>query len=287
MDLGETGKYFDAMPIAFAVVEVLLDGEGRPEDFVCRYANRALAKLERVELDELIGRRFYGDLREERRERKWMPYCYASAFLGETHELRTYIPRGGKYLRIISYPWMEKGCCACVLFDETELVTAEKRLEHLARFDGTTQFHNRNAYLEYLDQFRRGGPVGVVFVDVNGLKETNDRYGHDFGDVLFRLVRDGINSVFGKVTGCRIFRIGGDEFIIVLPGVDRDGCRERAEALRACLTNRKVPHMPPVLASVGWSWAGQAEDLEQLATEADRAMYLEKRAYYRGRHETT
>lgn len=281
MDLEGLKRYFDRMPIAFTVIEIVLGENGEPIDFVFRYANQALAQLEEVNLDDLIGRRFYGDVFEDRHDRKWLKYYYSAAFLNQTHELREFSPEVGKYLKIICYPWLEVGYCACVLFDETALVQAEQRLEYLANYDKTTQFNNRNAYMEFLDQFQSARNIGVVFVDINGLKTLNDRYGHDAGDFLFRMVRDRINFVFGDKTA-KIFRIGGDEFVIVLLNVTRKCCQKRAEELREQMKNTEISYLPSSLAAVGWSWAAHTNSLDDLVQQADSSMYQEKRGFHSG-----
>ena len=267
------------MPIAFTVIQMVLDEQGEPEDFIFRYANQALADLEEVELEGLIGKRFYDMVFKEKSDRKWLPYYYSSAYLQQTHELREFSPEIGKYLKIICYPWLEPGYCACVLFDETKLVIAEKRLGHLARYDKTTQFKNRNAYLEFREQFHASAPTGVIFIDINELKKINDQYGHDSGDFLFRMVRDAINSVFPQPDR-HIFRIGGDEFIIILPDVTYAQCQTQVSLLRERLKNSQILHMPSVLASVGFSWTEHVTNLDELVKQADHSMYEQKRLYY-------
>ena len=271
--------YFDDMPIAFSVVELILGENGEPVDFVFRYANHALAELDEVKMENLVGKYFYKEVFEENHDRKWLEYYHAAAFLNQTLELHEFSPEIGKYLKIICYPWRREGCCACVLFDETALIRAEKRLEYLAHYDKTTQFGNQNAYLEFLRRFQAGTDAGVIFVDVNDLKTINDRYGHDAGNFLIRMVRDHIQDDFQDMRES-IFRIGGDEFVIVCLHADRESVRRQAEMLRRHMSNSNILHLPPILASVGWSWAAQADSLEELVRQADFSMYEEKRNYH-------
>lgn len=272
-------KYFDRMPIAFMVADLILDERERPVDFIFRYANPALALLAGVELERLLGKRFFQEVFWKKHDKKWLEYYYASAFLHQTYELREFSPELGKYLKIICYPWSLPGSCACVLFDETALVEAERRMEYLANHDEPTKFHNRNAYMEFASQFEAGSRAGVIFVDLNGLKVLNDRWGHDAGDFLLGIARDRINSAFDGQEK-KIFRIGGDEFVIVLPDVEQELCRQLVKALREQMKNDSIPYFPSILASVGWSWSDQADSLEKLVREADRAMYKEKRGYH-------
>lgn len=279
MNTNDFRGYFDILPIAFTVIELVLDGDGRPLDFIFRYANRALAELEEAPLESLLDKRFYRDVFTAQNDRKWLPFYHASAYRGETHELHEYSPEINKHLKITSFPWLEPGHCACILTDETALTQARRQLEQLALVDETTRFGNRNAYIKYFTQFRPGRRVGVIFVDVNGLKATNDQYGHLAGDALIQMVRDRINRIFDPQEN-PVFRIGGDEFVVILPDVERDVCGARAEQLRDGLRNENLAHMPGVLASVGWSWAAKPDSLEDVVHDADASMYRCKDQYH-------
>lgn len=278
MDFKQLEKYFGSMPIAFTVIELVTNSEGKPVDFIFRYANLALAQLEEISLENLLGKHFFGDVFSSRNDRKWLEYYYAAAFQHQTLEMQEYSPEVGKYLKIICYPWFELGYCACILSDETSLVYAKQRLEYLAHYDATTKFGNRNAYRNFLTQVQDANNLGVIFVDLNGLKALNDHYGHESGDFLFRMVSDRIKQVFPNTDS--IFRVGGDEFVIILPGINQEYCKTKVMLLRKQMLNPDIPHFPAVLASVGWSWAACPSTPEHLIRQADQSMYEEKRKYY-------
>lgn len=276
MNYEEVRKFFDPIPVAFTIIEIILNEKNDPEDFVFRYANSSFAELEEVPLEKVIGRSFYQDIFTDRNDRKWLQYYYDSAFCDAVHELHDYSPEIGKYLKIISYPWLESGCCACILFDETELVKARERLEFLANYDEATLFKNRNAFEELSRNFAEKLNVGVVFVDVNCLKETNDKFGHMTGDILIGLVSEKINHIFCGAQD-QVFRFGGDEFVIILQEIDRESLKTKVEKLREELASHNVGHFPPVLASVGWSWEKSPDSLEAMIEKSDIKMYEEKR----------
>lgn len=273
----EVKRYFDHMPVAFTIIEVGLNDKGQPVDFVFRYANPSLAELEEVPLEQLIGMNFYQEVFGDKSDVKWLQYYCSSAYHDEVHEIHDYSPEIGKYLKIISYPWDEPGCCACLLFDESELVEARKRLEFLAGYDETTHFKNRNALEVFSRSFSGKGSTGVIFVDINHLKKTNDRFGHTTGDFLIDLVKEKIKNVFVDARD-QVFRFGGDEFVIILQETDRDSVKMKAEALREQFANHSIRHLPAVLASAGWSWEESSVSLEELIEKADREMYKEKRS---------
>lgn len=93
----------------------------------------------------------------------------------------------------------------------------------LAKEDWLTGLLNRLAFDEYMEEIEKKAENGrksgnerlaMVFMDINGLKEVNDRYGHEAGDELIRAAADIIRDIFG--TGGRCFRMGGDEFSVIL-----------------------------------------------------------------------
>lgn len=274
-DYNTIKRYFDSMPIAFTIIELVLDEEKKPVDFIFRYANTELARIEGYDLDVIMNHRFYKDIFPEIHDQKWLEFYYASACLGKNQELHEFSVEIGKYLKVVSYPWEVPGYCACVLTDESELMESQKKLNYLASYDAETKLQNRNSYVDFCKEFKHGEKAGVIFVDVNDLKKINDTYGHETGDFLLRLVAGRINARLSKDKS-RIFRIGGDEFVIVLAGASKEYCTEQATALQQDLYNEDITHLPRVLASLGWSWSEHVVDLEGMVREADADMYIVK-----------
>ena len=267
------------MPVAFTIIELVLNEKQEPVDFIFRYVNQAFAQLEEVKLEDLQDRRFFKEVFPHNNDKKWLKYYYSSAFRDKIYELHEYSPEIGKHLEITCYPWLTPGYCACILSDESELVQVKEQLETLALQDQATTFQNRNAYLNFCNDFESGRNVGVIFVDINQLKTTNDRYGHQSGDALIKMVSERIHAVFqGGGYDYKIFRIGGDEFVIVLLGVSREFCQAQAKALDSSMHNSEEPCFPPVLASIGWGWESRVICLEDLVKAADDDMYQRKKA---------
>lgn len=284
VDAAACSLYFDAMPIGFTVIELQLDEAGRPIDFIFRYANEALARLEGKPLDELIGRYFYRDVFSQDSDKKCLAHYYRSAYCGKQCELHEYSRELGKHLRILSYPWQAPGFCACILIDETESKRQWDELDFLASFDSLTRMLNRNSYHEYCASRAPGGSAGVIYVDVNGLKESNDCYGHEAGDRLIREVSGRISAAM-RDRSCMIFRVGGDEFAVVMDGCSKEAAEAAAEDVRRALVNRAEAHIPPMLAAVGCSWGEDVHQINSLLRQADAAMYANKQDHYRCRGE--
>ena len=133
-------RVFDELPIAFCDIEMVLDAEQNAVDWIFRYGNEALARLEKRSLDELIGRSF-SDIFPNMDE-KWLKSYERAALYGQTLEIIDYSPEIDTDLDIICFPTM-KGHCGCILLNVDEMRYAENpgdrqnaRLRFLSRFLG-------------------------------------------------------------------------------------------------------------------------------------------------------
>ncbi len=167
------------------------------------------------------------------------------------------------------------------LVDITARKKAEAYLEYLGKHDVLTGLRNRAYYVEELNRLSRKGPwpVGVLVLDLNGLKSINDEQGHAAGDAMLRRV----GEVLGKAVdqpACAA-RIGGDEFSILLPGGDERALQSMLERLTSLqeLNNQFYPGQA-LSFSVGGAVATAGEQLEQAVQQADQAMYGQKARFY-------
>ena len=107
-------KCFDIMPIAFADIEMIFDEERQAIDWIFRYGNEALAKIEGVSLEKMIGKTFRSIF--PNMDSKWLRSYEQAVLYGETLEIMDFSPEIDKYLRINCFPTF-KGHCGCLLFD--------------------------------------------------------------------------------------------------------------------------------------------------------------------------
>lgn len=149
----------------------------------------------------------------------------------------------------------------------------EERLAKLSYYDMLTGFYNRNRFMQDMAQLEGfHGSIGVAYLDINGLKDVNDRHGHSYGDrVLFLCARKIAETL---VVG-DFYRIGGDEFLVLCKGVTQGKFTALVEQLRAAFA-----HDSECRAAVGYQWAEAAEDIQRLVAKADAMMYQEKQRYY-------
>ena len=175
------------------------------------------------------------------------------------------------------------GAIVCV-DDVSEMVRAREELQAQATFDSVTHCYNRTSTMSALkamlnSEDRRGRPA-AIFVDLDRFKEVNDAFGHASGDEFLRVVAERLNrSMRGEdVVG----RIGGDEFLVLCPGISSPiEAMRTASRLASVLSNpiRLKGFSAPSRASIGVAWSGTAETtVEKLVSEADAAMYVSKRA---------
>ena len=166
-----------------------------------------------------------------------------------------------------------------------ELKQAELDLEHLATHDSLTGLPNRYLMTDRLTRVllqaqRTDSTVGVLFIDIDDFKAFNDAHGHEFGDLLLRaFARRLVEGVRSTDT---VARIGGDEFVVILEGLDQpDGATVVARNLRRTLARPMsvARRRLKITASIGIGFhPGNGTDAEALLRAADYAMYLAKKA---------
>lgn len=113
-------QVFDSMPIAFADIEMIFDENNKAVDWVFRYANKALADLEKLPLKKMLGKTFKSIF--PNMDVKWLRTYERAILYGETLKIIDYSPEIDTYLDIICFPTF-KGHCGCVLFDIEKVIS--------------------------------------------------------------------------------------------------------------------------------------------------------------------
>lgn len=156
-------------------------------------------------------------------------------------------------------------------------------LHKLSEYDLLTGALNRNAFMRATNDFDPSAhtSIGIVYIDINGMKDINDKYGHHRGDTILVETAKEITSVFNQHS---LFRIGGDEFVVIdFDCSEADFC-DKVNHLKNLYIdpineNRKV--------AIGSCWSNTPDDLNLLLLRADSKMYTDKKNYYYGREKTT
>jgi diguanylate cyclase (GGDEF)-like protein/PAS domain S-box-containing protein len=165
-----------------------------------------------------------------------------------------------------------------------QVLAAERirELETLSLIDPLTGAGNRR-YSEIqltsrlAEKKRYDLPVGLLFVDVDRFKEVNDRYGHAAGDDVLRIV--GKTLANGLRAGDFLGRWGGEEFVVLVGGLDAHGLPEAGQRLRALVASSSVPAARGlrVTVSIGVTEARRDDTVDSLVGRADALMYEAKK----------
>lgn len=234
------------------------------------------------------GERLFSELAAHRDDRR--PYCfeYSTALpTGEERTLRIHVTNEFD-------PAGERRALFAVAMDVTEQVLRETALrkareqavalaaeaQKLALTDPLTGIANRRATLDWLGRLVRasgqvGEPLALLMFDIDYFKRINDCFGHQTGDEVLervaKLARAQVRS--DDLVG----RIGGEEFVCILPGLDAHAARALAERLcRAIAEGSEQGGLPRITVSVGLALARPGDTPESLLARADAALYEAK-----------
>ena len=181
-----------------------------------------------------------------------------------------------------------------VLRDRTEKFVAEERIRHMAYHDSLTGLLNRRAFKDKLGSHfenRKNEPLAMFYIDVDRFKSINDTHGHEAGDSVLKHVtnclaeclRPGDNvGRFSREIEAKSARIGGDEFVLILPGiVDETAAESVAARLQSAVMTPFITGRTKisVSASIGISlYPKHGVNVESLMHHADLAMFQAKRS---------
>jgi diguanylate cyclase (GGDEF)-like protein/PAS domain S-box-containing protein len=174
------------------------------------------------------------------------------------------------------------GMVQVALTDITARKKAEKYLEYLGKHDVLTKLYNRSFYTTEINRLQRNRqrPVSCIFMDMNSLKAINDSLGHDAGDSVLQRIGNVLNQLVQQ-TPYSACRIGGDEFVVLLPGADEAALQNCLQSLEELLlVDNQFYSSQPILLSIGSATNQDGESMEDMLKRADMAMYQNKRNYY-------
>ncbi len=146
-------------------------------------------------------------------------------------------------------------------------------LKQISLYDNLTGVKSRHNYDLKFHQLSEDHPgfIGIIYADINGLKEANDTYGHKYGDNLIIGCATILNECFKN----SVYRIGGDEFIVLFHPADEATFSNKVAELRQVIANQNK-----LAVSIGVSISYSGDDLLQKFEQADQNMYVEKQSYY-------
>jgi diguanylate cyclase (GGDEF)-like protein/PAS domain S-box-containing protein len=247
------------------------------------FANQAFAAGIGEELARVVGRELssllpagvdarYRELRE--------------TALSSKRPARIEIEEGGAVLENTIYPVFDAGgeivYLGILAKDITERKLAERQLEYWAVHDALTGLYNRRFLIESVKAAvvyaKRGHPCSLIYADLDDFKAVNDAKGHEAGDAVLRAVADILSASIRSNDAA--FRVGGDEFAVVLRDMGLDGALQIAARLGQAVRERRFTFDGdsfPVGLSIGVTEIDGTRGADEAVALADAAMYRAKR----------
>lgn len=139
--------------------------------------------------------------------------------------------------------------------------------------DSLTKLQNRNKYINDLKSFKQNkdSSIGIIYIDMNGLKKLNDSLGHQAGDSALIKIADILLSIFEQKY---LYRIGGDEFVVIKPEIEEEDFNKKIKILQD-FSEQGSPHI-----AIGSFWNKKQFDFLKQQKIAEIAMYKEKNEFY-------
>ena len=147
--------------------------------------------------------------------------------------------------------------------------------------DGMTGLYNRRYFEEYIKKeairaMRQNQKFTVIGLDLDHLKQINDTYGHNYGDIAIKAIAEVLKSNARSIDIAA--RMGGEEFNLILPAVDIEGGCIAAERIRKAIESVELDKIGHITASLGVAtYPDQSDDIQELLELTDQAMYESKR----------
>ena len=154
----------------------------------------------------------------------------------------------------------------------------QRELQNLATKDSLTSLYNRTTLEDTLEQaieqnHRTGIPMSIAILDLDKFKNINDQYGHDQGDRTLKLISEVLQKRFRKVD--KVFRLGGEEFLVLLYNTDKQSGLFIAEEVRALIENTSIDGIN-ITASIGVASIIENDNWQNWIKRADEKQYQAK-----------
>lgn len=166
---------------------------------------------------------------------------------------------------------------AFFVLDDIKKKKMTRQLLELSYRDTLTGVWNRNKYKERLYGLEHATPdrLGIVYADINELKRANDMHGHQYGDHLITRATEILEGLFPG----DVYRIGGDEFVILCTEISHEEFYDRVDRLYRILLGEEECSL-----AIGLKWMENQDTVMKQISAADQLMYAEKQRYYSSRH---
>ncbi len=225
----------DALRATEHELRILLDESSDPifaffPDGMYRYVNRAFALGVGKKPEEIIGKHIWDVFSREEADKRFAVVRWVFE-TGQNRTIEVRVPRvdGDRYYLTTVKPILDEQqrvlSVICISKDITDRKHMEERLEHMAQHDTLTDLPNRALFndrlMKAIAQARRDGTrLALMSIDLDRFKPVNDSFGHHVGDLLLQAAAQRMQDSIRESDS--IGRIGGDEFLVLLPSIESD-----------------------------------------------------------------
>ncbi len=171
------------------------------------------------------------------------------------------------------------GASSVLEMKKLTVLTAERDYyQELAFADLLTGANNRTAYEQDIEKYKKSKTVCIIQIDLNNMKQINDKFGHHTGDIAIQKAYGCIDRAFGKMGPC--YRVGGDEFVCLLPNADPERVERAIEEANTYAAEVDSSAEYDFSFAIGYACytAGGEQDIKEAAKQADAGMYEQKKA---------
>jgi diguanylate cyclase (GGDEF)-like protein/PAS domain S-box-containing protein len=242
------------------------------------YVNLAFAEGVVRPQEEIIGKRIWDVFPKEEADKRFavVKWVFENKQL---REIEVRVPRTDedRYYLTTAKPILDDhgqvSVVICISKEITERKKMETELRYLSTHDILTGLYNRNFFETELHRYQesRFFPVSIIMIDLDHLKHVNDLFGHATGDEMLIRAAQVLKDTFRSED--IIARMGGDEFVVLLPKTDEVQVREAEERLRK---HAQIQETPLLRMSIGSSCGEKDCLLSEVFRRADDAMYQDK-----------
>jgi len=254
-----------------------------------RYVNKAFAEGVGHELNYIIGRTIWDIFSRDEADKRFSVVKWVFEN-GQTRIIEVRVPKsdGDRYFVTTVKPIFDidgaVDSVICISKDITDRKLIEEKLAHMAQYDSLTNLPNRALFSDRLqhaisEAVRNRTRLALLFLDLDNFKAVNDTCGHSVGDILLQEAAQRLQACVRKSD--TVGRIGGDEFVILLPGIDDDAyALTVAEKIRHSLSQPFDPEgcrSRVISASIGVAvYPEHGSNEIELIRNADDALYQAK-----------
>lgn len=261
------------MEQGLALHEIIFDDQGRPVDYIYIAINDSYAELLDVNEEMCIGKKMT-DL-TPLLEQYWLDIFDEVALSGKSSYYENYLKATEKYYSIYAYA-PKKNLLAVLVSNIDDRVKREEEINYLNYHDQLTGLYNRRFYEKALKRLdtQSNLPLTIAMGDVNGLKMINDSFGHTVGDDVLKKVAEIIKESCEKDD--IVARIGGDEFIIIMPHTDTVKAEKSIARMKKVASKTKVNGLDISISFGHTTKTAEGQIIEDIFIDAEDRMYSNK-----------